>query len=398
MQLIEVTNKKTGKDFLDVPRVLYKNDPYWVCPLDNEINKIFDPGHNPYYKEGDAIRWVLEDDQGNLIGRVAAFYNLKRSHAYDQPTGGLGFFEAIEDQEAAFKLFDAAKEWLQERGMEAMDGSINFGENQNHWGVLVEGFMHPGIGMPYNFPYYHKFFEAYGFRSFFEQYTYHRHIDDVFPERFKRISEWVAQKPGYSFRHFRFKEQEKFIHDLVTVYNEAWSQFKEDFTPLDPDELRVTLNDAKMIIDEKIIWFAYHEEKPIAFFILFPDVNQILRHLNGKLTPWNIIKFLYYKKRNEMTRIRALVAGVSPKFQNSGIESAIFKYIFEALQERPYKEIEMSWVGDFNKKMQALYKNVGGKPAKKHITYRYMFNPDAPFRRFMDTPLGKLHGGEKETS
>ena len=385
MKIIEVNNKKTKNDFLEVARSLYKYDTVWVCPLDREVEARFDPQKNVFLKDGAAKRWILQDSQGkNLIGRIAAFYNAKKSKESDQPTGGIGFFECINEPAAAKILFDTAKTWLASKGMEAMDGPVNPGENDSFWGCLVEGFTHPGFGMPYNFPYYQKIFEDYGFKTYFEQFSYHLEVAKPFPERFWKISDWVMKKPGYTFRHFTFREQEKFISDIVAIYNQSWSMFKADFTPMDANILRETLKSAKMIIDEEIIWFAYHNDEPIAFFIMFPDVNQIIKPFRGKLNLWNLLRFIYFKKTGKINRVRALVAGVTPKFQNSGIESAIFSQYNKVIPpKKRYKEIELSWVGDYNPKMQSLYKALDAKLAKKHITYRYLFDRDKPFRRFM---------------
>ena len=131
MQLVEVKDKKTAKQFLDVARIIYKDDTVWVCPMDSDINAVFNPVKNVFYSHGNAIRWILFDDNGKLIGRVAAFINEKKAFNFDQPTGGIGFFECINDEKAAFLLFDKCKEWLSKRGMKAMDGPINFGENDN---------------------------------------------------------------------------------------------------------------------------------------------------------------------------------------------------------------------------------------------------------------------------
>ncbi len=116
------------------------------------------------------------DADGKTIGRIAAFLDRQRSSADRRLTGGIGFFEVIENRDAAFMLFDTGKKWLTSHGMEAMDGPVNFGENDNNWGLLVEGFMQQGFGMPYHKKYYRKFFEDYGFRNYYEQYSYHREV------------------------------------------------------------------------------------------------------------------------------------------------------------------------------------------------------------------------------
>jgi len=211
MNIAEVTTKALKREFIEFPKRLYKGDPNWVCPLDSETESVFDPSRNAAFRHGEAIRWILSDDDGATIGRVAAFIDEVRSKANRQPTGGLGFFEVSESREAAFMLFDTARKWLTDRGMKAMDGPINFGENDNYWGLLVEGFTRPGFGMPYNKTYYRKYFEEYGFRTYFEQYSYHKDVAsvEVFPERFRKIAEWISRRPGYAYRHFEYSQREK---------------------------------------------------------------------------------------------------------------------------------------------------------------------------------------------
>jgi hypothetical protein len=391
MLIIQVTTPQDKKEFINFPKRLYKGDPYWVCQLDSELEALFDSEKNYLFRQGEATRWILKDTDGKTIGRIAAFFDRVRSAANSQPTGGIGFFEVIENREAAFILFDTGKNWLASKGMEAMDGPVNFGENDNNWGLLVDGFMQQGYGMPYNKKYYRSYFEDYGFNNYFEQYSYHRELrskENViveFPPRIMKIAEWLSKRPGYTFHHFEFGRKEKFINDLVEIYNSTWKIFKEDFTPLDPDFLDSIFNKAKPVIDKDLIWFAYYNDKPIAFFILLPDLNQIIKTFKGKLHLLNMLRFLFFKAIHKMTRMRAVVGGVNPSYQNSGVESAIFFHLYDVFKRKPwYKELELSWVGDFNPKMIAIYEALGAKRAKMHITYRYLINNNLKFTRYKD--------------
>lgn len=373
MQHIEVKDKHTIREFLNFPKYLYRDDPNWVCPLDNSIEAVFNPKQNVFFTHGQAIRWIFKNE-GKIVGRAAAFINTNKANNFQQPTGGMGFFECMEDKNAAFYIFDTCKDWLKERGMEAMDGPINFGENDNFWGLLVEGYTPPSFGMNYNYPYYQTFFEEYGFRMYFEQVTNHLNMREPFPERFWKIADWVRQRPGYTFKHFNYKEADKFINDFKTIYDDSW-QFHENFTPIDKAMLLEQLNEIKPIADVEFIWFAYHDNEPIAFIVMIPDANQILKHFKGRMGLLGKLKFLYLVKKNIFTRSRITVMGIRPKFQKSGIESAIFWHLDKVMKARPqYTEVELSWVGDFNPKMMQLHEAVGGKFAKRHYTYRYLFN------------------------
>lgn len=383
MKITRVTDRKTRKKFLDAARIIYKNDKTWVCPFDNEIEAIFDPEKNPYFKHGEAERWFLQDDENNLTGRIAAFIDKNLAWSYDQPTGGMGFFECINDKLSAFLLFDTAKEWLLKRGMEAMDGPVNFGETDKYWGLLVSGFTHPSFEVPYNHPYYQDLFESYGFQTYYKMEGFHLDITQPLSERFLKIAQWVANKPGYEFHHFTWKDQEKFTRDFAAVFNEAWASFKVHFEPLEAEYINGVLKKAKAIIDEEFIWIAYFEGKPIAIYLMFPDLNQILKHLTGKLNLLSMIKFLYLKKRNTMTRAKGLLMGVIPKFQGHGIESAFILKVREVFARKPhYHEVEFSWVADFNPKMRKIFVSVGSVPVKNYITFRYLFDRNKEFKRY----------------
>ncbi len=383
MRIQEVSGKKLKKAFLQVPKILYKDDDTWVCPFDKEIESVFDPGKNTYYTHGKATRWIMYNHENQLIGRIAGFIDYNTANKYDQPTGGTGFFECINDQEAANLLFDTAKNWLKEQGMEAMDGPVNFGETDKYWGLLVEGFTHPSYEIAFNPPYYQSLFESYGFKTYFKQEGFHLNVQEELPPRFKKIAEWIARKPEYEFRHFEWKKADAYIQDFVAVFNEAWASFKENFVPLEVKYIRKTMQKAKPILEEEFVWFAYHKGKPIAIYLMYPDVNMILKHFNGRLSIPGMIKFLYLKKRKTITRARGVLMGVIPAFQGRGVEAAIILNLVKVFErKRHYREIEFSWVGDFNPKMRKIFMSVGSVSAKHYITYRYLFDRNAVFKRY----------------
>ena len=180
-----------------------------------------------------------------------------------------------------------------------------------------------------------------------------------------------------------WKDQDKFTDDFASVFNEAWASFKKNFKPLEAAYIKSVLKKARIIIDEEFIWIAYFEGKPIAIYLMFPDLNQILRHLNGKLNLISMIKFLYLKRRNTMTRAKGLLMGVIPKFQNHGIESVFILKVREVIKRKPhYSEVEFSWVADFNPKMRKIFISVGSVPVKKYITCRYLFDRTKEFKRY----------------
>jgi hypothetical protein len=371
--IVETKTSSHEKAFINLPRKLYKQDPSWVCTLDSDIRSIFDPRKNTFFHHGDCKRWIAIDTKGETIGRIAAFINYQKTKGYPDPAGGIGFFECVKDDEIARQLFQAAGEWLRANGMKAMDGPINFGENDKFWGLLVEGFQSPSYGMNYNPPYYIDFFESFGFQKLYDQYTNVLKVDKPMPERFTRISDWVMKKDEYRFKCFSPSRKEKYFRDFQEVYNDAWNGF-DNFVPIELETIRESFRQMEPIMDERIIWFAYHNDQPIAFILCLPDVNQLLKPLHGKMHSLNKLRFVWYRKRNTIERIRIIVMGCKQKFQNRGIESALIRCLQnEVLPRHTVKEVELAWVGEFNKKMIALHEATGAVRSKVHRTYRYYF-------------------------
>lgn len=376
---MEVKDQTTKREFLLLPVRLYKNDPNWIRPLDKDIEGVFDPKINKFFRHGEAIRWILQNESGETIGRVAAFINRKTANTTDYVTGGMGFFECIDNEDAAFKLFDVCKPWLAERGMEAMDGPINFGERMNWWGLLVDGFVEPNYQMPYHFPYYRKFFEDYGFKVYFEQYTYHRKVEDPLPPLYQEKADRIARDPNYHFEHIRKGKLEKYAEDLRYVYNKAWIKHS-GVREMPKAQAMAMMKQMKPILDEELVWFAYYKDEPIAFFVMIPEVNQIFKHLGGKLNWWGKLKFFYHQKVGTCKKMFGVVFGVTPEFQSKGLEGAIVMAAAKKIQPSGrYTDFEMNWIGSFNPKMIKISESVGAKVIKTHFTYRYIFDRTKPF-------------------
>ncbi len=384
--------KEVGKDkgltklFLEFPVALYATDSNWIRPLNQDIEAIFDPKKNSHFRHGEAIRWVLTDENDKVIGRVAAFYTQSDSKKEEMPVGGMGFFECIEDAEAANVLFHACKEWLGARGMEAMDGPINFGERDSFWGLMIKGWeFEPTYKMPWTKPYYIPFFEEYGFKDYFQQYVYVSSIRDAnVTQGIEEKAQRIYQNPAYHFQHIEKDNLAKYAEDFKIIFNAAWAKFP-GVKVMSSEQAQKLVKQMKPIIDEQLLWFAYSDEgDPVAFFIVIPDLNQIVKHLNGKLNVWGMIKFLLLKWRGALTRTCGVIFGVVPEHQGKGVESAIALRFRTAARENPfypYTTMDMNWVGDFNPKMMRFVSQLGATNDKTYITYRYIFNPNTPFSR-----------------
>jgi hypothetical protein len=383
MELIEVSTPALAKEFIQVAVVLYKNNPNWIRPLDKDINDTFDPKKNKAFRFGEVTRWILKSGEGKLIGRIAAFVNKKyKSKGDEQPTGGIGFFECIDNQDAADMLFDVAKHWLLQKGMEAMDGPINFGERDSWWGLVTKGFHPPLYKMNYNAPYYKELFENYGFKLFFTQICFGMNPKEQLAGKFFDRHAAIEAQPGFSARRIEKDQLEKYATDFSIVYNKAWAGHGGN-KEMSKEQAFLLFKKMKAVMDENIVWFAYHYEDPIGIFMNLPDLNQYFKHLNGKFDLLHKLKFLWLKKTKPCLKFAGLVFGVVPEFQGKGVDAYIIIESAKVIQhaDSPYNEYEMQWIGDFNPKMISVAETLTTNRSRILTTYRYMFDRTREVKR-----------------
>ena len=374
----EVQNTHQKKEFLDFPARLYQHDKNYIRPLDKDINEVFNPEKNKFYKNGECVRFLFKN-KSETVGKIAVFINT--SYEQNQPTGGIGFFDCINDQETANFIFDYCKNWLQERGIEAMDGPINFGERDKFWGLLMDGFIEHLYCMNYNFPYYKELFENYGFKIYFEQLCFSRPIFAEVSRVFTVMHAKHSKNPEILARPMKKNNLEKFAKDFTLIYNKAWASHGQGKC-LDEAKTLKMFKSMKPIINEHISWFVYENEKPVAMWMNIPDLNQWFKYLNGKFGIIEKLKFLWVKKFKKNEKMVGLVFGVVPEWQKKGLEGYM---IWEGTQHlrkhTDFKTTELQWIGDFNPKMIKIAENLDTTVTRKLATYRYLFDRDKEFER-----------------
>ena len=392
MQLIEVTTPALAKEFLLVNVLLNKNDPNYIRPLDKDVNEVFDRKKNKTYRQGEAIRWILKDHNGNSIGRIAAFTNKKYKNKGDEvPVGGVGFFDCINSQEAANLLFDKAKEWLAAKGMEAMDGPINFGERDRWWGLVVEGFHPPLYGMNYNPPYYQALLENYGFKQYFDQLCFAMKVGQRMQEKFYRRHANCAKDPDLRAEHMKKSDLAKYAADFATVYNRAWAGHG-GMKKIEEKVVLKMFESMKPVMDERINWFVYYKNEPVGIWVNLPDLNQWFKHLNGDFGLLSKLKFLWYKKTKKVDKMVGLVFGIVPEWQGKGLDSYMIVAGATVIQDlsikdgvytlgKPeYQDYEMQWIGAFNPKMVNVAENLGTYRNRVLTTFRYLFDRQREYK------------------
>ncbi|GAO44974.1 hypothetical protein [Flavihumibacter petaseus] len=381
MHLLEVKDSREIRQFLDLPKMIYKNIPEWIQPLDKDIEEVFNTRRNKAFRNGSATRWLLMSEGNICIGRIAAFVNSRYKNKGDSvPVGGVGFFECINDQAAADLLLDTAAAWLREKGMAGMDGPINFGERDKWWGMVTEGFQSPLYCMNYNPPYYNTLFRHYGFQVFYHQFCFG--MDPLAPLNAKVLQrhQALATDPNYSARHIDKAQLDKYAGDFCEVYNKAWAKHAGN-KEMSLQQCKKIFRAMKPVMDEKIVWFAYYQEQPIAIFINLPDLNQWFRFLHGKFDLFRKLWFLFLQKTRTNNRVVGVVFGVVPEYQAKGVDSYIIGETSRQLHQMHYQDYEMQWIGDFNPKMVAVAEKLTPNKSRILTTYRKFFDPGTPFQR-----------------
>ena len=394
MQLIEVTDAQLAGDFLRINALLNRDNPAYIYPLEKDVYEVFDPKKNKTFRFGEATRWILKDREGKFIGRIAAFVNKKyKNKGDDVPVGGIGFFDCINDQLAADMLFDVSRHWLLQKGMQAMDGPINFGERDRWWGLIVKGHeIPPMYCMNFNPPYYQELFENYGFMKFFNQVCFAMKVETRLDQKYYDRHAECAKDPHFSCEHIKKNNLDKFAADFTIVYNKAWAGHG-GLKQLEEKIVRKMFRSMKPVMDERINWFAYYKGEPIGIWINLPDLNQWFKYLHGKFNLLRKLQFLWIKLTRKNTKFTGLVFGIVPEFQGKGVDLYLVVEGCKLIQgltisekgeyllgKRIYDDYEMQWIGEFNPKMINVAEALAKNRSRILTTYRYLFDRTKEFK------------------
>jgi hypothetical protein len=267
--------------------------------------------------------------------------------------------------------------------MQAMDGPINFGERDRWWGLLTQGFIPPLYGMNYNPPYYKHLFEQYGFKIFFNQLCFFVDPKAPIAVKISQRHKLIAADNSFSFCKLKKNEIEKFALDFAIVYNKAWAGHG-GLKQMAPEQAKLLFKKMAPVIDERIVYYVYHQNQPVAVFLNLPDLNQYFKHLNGSFGLLQKLYFLYLQKFKPAKKFTGLVFGVVPEWQGKGIDAYLIGEASKILRSAasPYTDFEMQWIGDFNPKMLNIAQSLGEVTQSRQLaTYRYLFDNNKEFKR-----------------
>ncbi len=387
MRLIEVKDSSTWKLFHKVPHLIYKGDSDWICPLEKDVQNVFNPKKNKAFQKGSAVCYVLLEGQ-KAIGRIAAFIDGARNEKQDFPTGGIGFFECINDQKAAFLLFQKAEDYLLENGIKAIDGPINFGERDKFWGLYTKGTGSPYYQENYNPDYYQDFFTNWGFRPFEQILSFHSSLSSIDAPRLKRIADISKKRYHLHCDSLSYKNPEKYADDFCTLYNAAFKEY-DHFKPLVRAQVLSIFMEMKPVADPFMVGFVYHNKLPVTMCAMMPEVNQFLRKANGKINFFTIPGFLFRKYWPNKKIIKGVAFGIHPDYRSKGGMAIIGDYFYDYAFKK-YHSLVLTTIRGHNTKMVKSVFKLGVKINKEHVAYRKMLDKTLPFEPFDFFEVGDL--------
>lgn len=368
INITEVKNKKELKTFINLPWILYKNDPNWVPPLKREMYKILSGKNNPLFLNGPHTLFIAYNN-GKPAGRILVGINEKLNREKNKSEGYISLFESINDQKVAFSLFECAIKWLKDRGIKKVTGPVSPTNGDDYRGLLIKGFDGPPVLMnSYNPKYYEVFFNKYGFTKDIDLYAYYFDPATVPEERYGKVVEYAMKKFNFRVDKFDLKNIEGEIRDIKKILDLAMPESWEHLTPPSLEELRAEVNGLKPFADPDLLYIARSGNEPIGFVIALPDYNQVLKKLNGRLFPFGIFKYFWYKRK--ITGARVFAQFVVPKFRNKAVNGAIFYKLMVESKRKGYTYGEGSTIGEMNVESRRSVEGAGGKLYRIYRLYK----------------------------
>jgi len=363
MKILPVVTKKDLNDFINLPYKIYKTDPMWVPPLKSEVRNQFKITKNPFLEHCTYQLFLLQEN-GSTIGRITAFIDSLANEFWDAPIGLFGYYECPREPAASRLLLDAAREWLRDQGMRSMRGPWSFISQE--WGAVLEGYQPPPVIMaPYNPPFYIDQFDAYGLKKIKDLLVYVIDARDGYqiPERILKLTDRVAEKLNIRVRSLNMKDYDSDVDKFISLSNDSLAN-NWGYAPVTTAEAAAMAHDLKSILHAKAVVFAEDSEgKPIGFGIALPDVNQLLKRMNGRMFPFGWITLLLGLPK--LTHYRMFALGVIPEYHGKAVDSLIYRALYESCFS-PDLRMEINYVLENNGPMNNAILKLGAKPLRKY--------------------------------
>ncbi|MGH2626588.1 MAG: hypothetical protein ACRDHY_08065, partial [Anaerolineales bacterium] len=365
-----------------LPWQVYRGDRYWVPPLVSERKAFLDPKRNPFFEHARAEYFLARRD-GRVVGTIGAFTNDLYNQAQKQNVGWFGFFEVLDDPEAAQALLATAEDWTRRAGHDRIYGPAQFSSN-DEWALLIDGFADaPRLLMTYNPPRYMTYLDAAGFRKAMDMWAYSARLDvfqseENMPEKLARVAEKVGRRRQLQVRSVDLRRFDREVHHVRRIYNAAWTQ-NWGYVPMTDAEIDRLAEQLRPFVDPDLAIFVEHEGEVVGFGLGLPDMNQPLRLAYprpGEPEAFTLAKlFWHWKVARRVDWVRLIATGALPEYQGLGVSALIFSTLTRNAVRRGFKVAEMSWILESNPKSFLNVEHLGGKIYK---TYRIYEKPLAP--------------------
>jgi len=366
-----VRTKAEKKAFIDLQYRLNRDDPNWVPPLRDEVNSLLTPGKNPWFEHAEA-ELFLARREGRVVGRISAQIDRLVLEHMGAGTGQWGMFEA-EDEETARALLSAAEQWLRAKGMTRALGPFSLGI-WDEPGLLVQGHDHPPmVMMGHNRAEYEAWIERAGHRGAKDLFTYDLDVTGGFPPLIQRVVASGRRNPRIRLRNVdksRFDQEAALI---LSILNDAWGD-NWGFIPLTDSEIAFAGKKLKPIVFEDLIRVAEVDGEPVAFMMVLPNINRVLRTLGGRLFPFGVVRLLWWLRRRQFAEVRVPLMGVVKRLQSSRLASQLaFMMIetirIEGVQKYGIRRGELGWVLDDNEGMKSIADAIQSKVNRVYRIY-----------------------------
>ncbi len=373
IRIIKPVSRRDKKRTLEFPWKIYKNDPYWVPTLVSEEKGLLGFSSEPFY-ERNSVQTFLAERNGEVVGRISAILNVGHLERYNDGVGFFGFFESIDDQNVANTLFDAASEWLREKGVKAIRGPMN--PSMNHTvGLLIDGFdSSPFFMMTYNPRYYEKLVENAGFAKVQDMYSYWGKIEMLpkIRERFLHTAEMVQERFNVVVRPLNQKHFSEDYEMFLDVYNRSLTN-TWGFVPMSANEIKKMANSLKLLMIPDLALCAEINGKPVGATFCLPDYNPRIRAIKGRLFPFGFIKLLYNREA-AIKRVRIISTNVLPEYQMSGLGLVLLNALVPKAVACGVQEAEFSWVLESNQFSRGSLEKGGAIRNKIYRVYERPIN------------------------
>lgn len=364
---LDASSKSQVNEFIDFHYKLYKDCPQFTPPFRGDIKRVLLRNH-PFFEHSDGT-FFMAYNNGEMVGRIAAMENLPFNKYHETKKGQFYYFDCVENQDVANALFDKALEWLKSRGLTEVVGPKGFGAFDGY-GIQVEGIEHHQMMnmMNYNYAYYSKFVENYGFEKEVDFVScYIAPESFVLPEKVKEIDKRVREKGNFAVKYFNSKKElMSWALRIGKAYNQTFINNWE-YYPLSDNEIQYVKDDILAFADHRLIKIITHKDDIVGFLLGFPDVSAAMKRHNGRLTPWAMADLLLEAKRTKWISLNG--AGILPEYQGRGGNALLYSEIYKTIKDYGFLHAEQTQMADTAVQIRKDMVNLGVKIYKSHRVY-----------------------------